>query len=263
MSNSPDAEDTKPVSALSILDQVLQFRYALLVASAIIAIDIGRIPLRALGFPDFNWFAQQSSVPMGTLIVFVGAYLFFMAVLSPVVQVVFERLWALLRMSSIFNRIFSENSAVNQHKWRYLYGYVRVNDAETLALEQRDAFWIKRVNEHREKAKTEAREVRFLANVSFSCTVLAWLDWQFGEPSSWIHVAMRWPMGQVGALGIATSLLGWVVVALVAFPWLAEFQGTFDTDVSNEWIKHPELASEHAKKIESNRRAQIPHQHWK
>jgi|GEM_PF-2853819 len=253
MNNSSDTPDSKPTNTLSILDRILQFRYALIVASVVLAIDVVRLPLHVLGFPEVNWFAQQSSVPIGLMIALTTSYVFFMAALSPALQTVVEFLLLSVRGTSIFSQIFSDGREDISYESRYANGFVKVLDARKTALEQKDDFWIKRVSEHLERQQTNDRDGSFLGNVSFACILLVYLDWQLGGASSWLHAAMYWLMDQGGVLGIATTSFALLILALVVLPWFFEFQSKYHTGSYNGWIEHPELAAQYLKKLMEKR----------
>lgn len=63
-------ESPKPENVLPLIERALEWRFALLLVSLVLAIDVARVPLHVLGFPFFNWHASDTSLPLGITHIF-------------------------------------------------------------------------------------------------------------------------------------------------------------------------------------------------
>lgn len=247
MTDATHDSNLKPQDALPWIDRVLQFRYALLVISIVLAVDIARAPMHALGLPSFDWSATGAAIPLGPLLVFVCAYLFFMSGISPMVQFVVEG--ALRIFIDLLPDGYKEH---RRHADWYRDGYVRVWEARKFALQEKDNFWIARVNEHEARLKTKARDTQFMASVSFSCLLLLLLDLLLGDRTSWTYVAGGWLMGlESNWSGNIAMLMTGLSLLLVGASWWSAFRESCNENPRHGWIEHPELAKQHAQKLKA------------
>lgn len=252
------AEDTKPEQVLPLLERVLEWRYALLMVSLVLAIDVARAPLHAIGFPIFDWFALQSSVPLGTVLVFITVYVFFSSGLSLLLQGLLEYLLAELGIRWLLRRWFGRKRDSTRAARMYRHGYALVSDVETLALQQRDEFWIRRVNEDRAQVKSKERSIRFMVNLSFSCALLIFLECWVRGPIYWQYLITNSSSDVSEILAsIFAIAMGLVCLTLVVWPWWNHFVN--DTD-DRRWMEHPELAAKACKKIDEERDAEVAFQ---
>jgi hypothetical protein len=252
MSTSSETSDSKTTSALSAVERPIQFRYALIAVSLILAINVGRAPLHALGLPEFVWSEKASSLPLGLLLSFAGSYLFFMAALSPAIQCVVEWVWGKLQITPLYKSLFGHSTSNVSLESMYRAGRVKIHDAEHAAIVQKDDFWIKRVEERLHQLETNAKEGRLLAKLSFACMLLACTDYVCGEPSSWLHTAARRVALEPGFLGLVMQTVGLLAIVLVVMPWIWEVMNNHRTGDDSDWITHPELAAEQLKKLKPN-----------
>lgn len=255
-----DTSSIKPENTFSILDRIIQFRYALMAASLVLAIDVGQVPLRALGFAGFDWFALQSAIPKGTALAFAASYAFFMAALAPAIQGMVEYLLVASNGTSLLTKVLSGNAKPVSNELQYAWGRVKVTDAQTDALARKDDFWIKRVEEHLAREHGKFKDARIVGRLSFACILLAFLDWQWGTAqSSWLHAAAQWINAQVGWLSVTAVLVAWLSIGVLAFPWLFEHLGDYQLGGYEDWMQHPEMAAQLLKKIEERDRNRAMH----
>jgi hypothetical protein len=247
MTDATHDSNSKPQDALPWLDRVVQLRYALLVISIVLAVDVARAPIHALGLPSFNWSATGATVPLGPLLVFACAYLFFMSSISPMIRLVVE---GALRI--LLDLLPGGDREHNKREDWYGNGYVRVSEARKAALREKDSFWIARVNEHEARLKAKARETQFMASVSFSCLLLLVLEWLLGDRTSWTYVAGGWLMGlESNWIGNIAMLVTSLSLLLVGASWWSAFREPWNENPRHGWIEHPELAKQHAQKLKA------------
>jgi len=257
MTTSTDSQNTKPEAVLPLLERALKFRYALLLVSLIEAIEVARGPLKALGFPEFNWHAQHSSVPLGTLLVFTAAYLFFMTAVSPAIQRIVENVLSYVRWLPPVSRLLDTDETMKQESFdkkqryelNYHYGLARLDDAKYAALMTKDDFWIKRIDEHRARIKASEEKEHSLASVSFSCTLLLLAIWWTQDGISWVHIAISslfenpftWAKALARLLALGTCVL-------IVSPWILSLSSRAKRCEAGRWIEHPQLAAQRSKK---------------
>jgi hypothetical protein len=245
----------KPENTVPVLDRIIQFRYALLAASLVLAVDAAQVPLRALGFPAFNWFASQSAIPLGTALAFAASYVFYMAALAPAVQMVVEFLLVTMRVTPLLTEILNLNTEPVSYESKYARGKVKVTDAQKDALTRKDDFWIKRVNEHLAQEREKAKDARIVGRLSFACILLVIMDWQWGTAqSSWLHDAAQRINSQAEWMGTSAALLAWLSLGLLALPWFFGHFADFNGGGNDDWIAQPELATQRLKEIEERRK---------
>lgn len=256
MTTPTDAQNTKPEAVLPLLERALKFRYALFLVSLVEAIEVARAPLKALGFPEFNWHAQHSSVPFGTLLVFTAAYLFFMAALSPAIQRILENVLSYVRWLPLVSRLLESEESMKQKSYdekqryesNYRYGLAQLRDAEHAALMTKDDFWIKRIDEHRARIKESEEQERSLASVSFSCTLLLLAIWWTQDGTSWVHVAISPLFEDAFTWAKALAwLLALGICALIVSPWILSFSSRARSYEAGRWIEHPQLAAQRSR----------------
>jgi len=249
MTEANNDSSSKPQDALPWLDRVLQLRYSLLIGSIVLAADVARAPLRALGLPPLDWTITGTTVPLGSLLAFVCFYLFFMSGISPMVQFLVE--WVLSILFEVLpDRPVTSNWAnQSMSEDQSRHGYVRLSDARKAALKERDDFWIARINEYEARLRSKEREARFMASVSFSCLLLLVLEYSIGDGTAWTHAAGRWLMDLDGTWGKGVvAILAILCSALIAFPWWSEFRDPIRWRNRSAWLEHPELAKQHRSK---------------
>lgn len=239
-SQEPNASD-----ALSWLDRILNLRYALLFVSLVLAADIARTPLQALGFPIIDWRAREISVGLGTILVFATGYVMFMVGLSPTLQVIVEKPLRATGLVGRIGRFLGVNRYRPSREERYRNGQVAVYEAESRALKERDEFWIKRIDAHRAHTKSVGVQAAQLARFSFSCIVLIVGELAVSDPTSWIHIAFEWMISFDGKVEACFKIGTLVVLALMVItPWVLHLdKDAFEYLHGADSIKHPELAA--------------------
>lgn len=232
-----------------LLDKVTEFRFALVILSVAIALDVA-----------LAWGANRNVLTMDwpTLGVGTGAklglavviYVFWMAALSPLVRGVVEFVFSLLgntRLGSALGSVVEPERETAER--RYAWGRVRVNDAKLRALKDKDAFWMAQVEKAEAKEVEHRNELAALASLSFSVAGLLLMDWW--SDHSIVGEVAAWLSGYDGRMGSVATLGAWVCVLVIAFPWLYRVRAGYPGDA---WMEHPELAKERLEAIEAQRR---------
>jgi hypothetical protein len=203
---------------LRLLDKVTEFRFALALLSIAITFDVALVWIANRNILTMEWsgFSADSFARLGVDVV---AYVFWMAVLSPLVRILVEHMFALLgntRLGSVLNDVVEP--AHESDERRYAWGRVRVGDAKLRALRDKDTFWMAQVEKVEAKAREEWSEMTALANLSFSVVGLLLLDWWSdysiaGEVAAWLN-GYGGQAGSLAKLGVLACML------VDAFPWL-------------------------------------------
>ncbi len=250
-------ESSKLKNVPSLIERALEWRLALLLVSLVLAIDVARVPMHALGFPFFNWHASDISLPLGGTLVFAMVYLVFMAGLSPFAQAVLERAAVKFEIQSWLHRWLGRKRDAVQEERMYSHGFAPLDDVEKLALQQRDEFFIKLVKEDRALAKANEYSMRMMASVSFSCGLLMLLDISL--------IGRRARMEAIQSLWVDENSLWLVLLAVIFFlsslvliiwPWWNHFVNGDVFYYERCWIKHPELAAQVVSQKDEKRAAE-------
>jgi len=233
----------KPGNVLSILEKVLELRYALLLISLLLAIEVARIPMNALGFPPFDWLAPQHSISLGSLLVFLAGYFFFMAGVSPLIQAVLEYFLSILNIQEWLQRKYGKTLDTSDAEDVYRLGYVFWFEAQNLALEQRDEFWAKRCEAHSERLRNMARTARFMSSVSFSCLLLIVWELSTADKTDVTRLAWRLLLDSNGEWAGPFPIIASLIFALsIIAPWWRQLLNGTTEYARLELVKHPELA---------------------
>lgn len=234
---------------LRLLDKVTEFRFALILLSVIVALDIALawIANRNVLSMDWSTLGAGGNAKLSFALV---AYVFWMAALSPLVRYIVEYAFMLLgntRLGGMLSSVVEPEHETAER--RYASGQVRVNDAKLRALKDKDAFWMTQVEKVQAKQREKRNEMAQLASLSFSVSGLLVMDWW--RDSSIIGLVTAWLGGFGGRMGSVASLGAWLCVLIVAFPWLYRRRAAMPSDVR---MDHPELARERLEAIEAQRR---------
>lgn len=232
-----------------LLDKVTEFRFALVILSVAIALDVALawIANRNVLTMDWSTLGADGMAKLGLVVVI---YVFWMAALSTLVRYVVEFVFSLLgntRLGSALGSVVEPERETAER--RYAWGRVRVNDAKLRALKDKDTFWIVQVEKAETKEIEQRNEMAALASLSFSVAGLLLMDW-WSEYSIAGDVA-AWLSGYGGQMGSVATLGVWVCVLVIAFPWLYRVRAGYPGDA---WMEHPELAKERLEAIEMQRR---------
>lgn len=232
-----------------LLDKVTEFRFALVLLSVAIALDVALawIAHRNILTMDWSTLGAGGIAKLGLSVVI---YVFWMAALSPLVRYVVEFVFSLLgntRLGSALGSVVEPERETAER--RYAWGRVRVNDAKLRALKDKDAFWMAQVEKAEAKEIEQRSEMAALASLSFSVAGLLLMDWW--SDRSIVGEVAAWLGGYGGRMGSVATLGAWVCVLLIAFPWLYRVRTGYPDDA---WMEHPELAKERLEAIETQRR---------
>ncbi len=233
-----------------LLDKVTEYRFALVLLSVAIAIDVALAWVAHRNILSMDWTLLGGST-MAKLGLAAVAYVLWMAMLSPLVRYVVEAIVSLLTDNRLGSMLRSITKPVREtDERRHALGRVRVIEAKLRALKDKDAFWIAQVEKAEAHGREDLNEMAALARLSFSVLGLMLMDWGMrgysiaGEILAGLQGDGR---GMDGAAALGTL----VFVFLVAFPWLHRIWNPYPDAA---WMEHPELARERLEAIEAQRR---------
>jgi hypothetical protein len=252
---------------LSLLEKATQFRWSLFLTSFILASDTALNVIKHQGILSFSWhsfFDSSSSsffIPTGSLLAFLGAYMFFMAGISPLIQYLVERFFWNIRLTSIGLRLSTIFHGKEQKNTRSMYsnGYVHEFDAKTQALRDKDNFWISRIETIEKNRARDEAENGLTGRVSFSCGLLLLLNYLLTDQTSITGLIEKF-LAQYGRHSQnLIELFILVCVGLLLFPWLYWY---LSDRYSNRWIEHPALAEQELNRLleqeKKNREFSVP-----
>lgn len=235
---------------LRLLDKVTEFRFALVLMSVAIALDVALawIANRSILTVDWSMLGAGGFAKLGLAAVI---YVFWMAALSPLVRYVVEFFISWVsntRFGCFFgNTVESEYETV---KRRYFWGQVKVNDARLCALRDKDTFWITQVEKAEVKEREERKETEALASLSFSVVGLMLMDWYWRDFSIVGELLARVDGGGEWMRSAATLVVV-ICLFLILSPWLYRGRSYYPGD---SWMDHPKLAKERLDAIDERMR---------
>lgn len=233
---------------LTMLDRVVQFRWALLLVSFFLAADIALsffLNQSILNFAPTAEHGAQGRAPqisIGNYITFVTVYFFFMAGISPFFQYCTEWLFWQLRTSTFGYWLFPYDTYESMKpRDRYYYKLVRRSEAETKALTEKDSFWIARITALSAESRKQRTDNELHAHISFACTLLLLTSYVTATSNSIGTCINSWLAGMTVTHRIISHAIALVSIALICAPW---FVNLLRREVDYEWIEHPELAQQ-------------------
>ncbi|NRR33891.1 hypothetical protein HSX11_27290 [Oxalobacteraceae bacterium] len=231
--------------AITMLDRVVQFRWALLVVSFMLAADTALSIFWHQSILTFDMGTASggrglgASIPTGNYVAFAAVYVFFMAGVSPFFQHCVGWFLSEFKSSALgyWLRIPDAYGSMKPRE-RYYYKMVRRTDAETVALAEKDSFWIARISVISAEAKKEQSDNEMLAQMSFACTFLL-IGNYLAAHHNMSGVIGGWLAGMVGFDRIMSDVFAFISLILLCAPW---WLSTCQRHDPYEWIEHPELA---------------------
>jgi hypothetical protein len=230
---SPESTEPRLDRGVSLLEKSVQFRFGSLVLSFILGTDVA---LHFAGYPpigELRLGGEAHAVPIGDVLVFVGAFVVGMSAIAPAVSTLVRFLVGALGMTRRTELRFEE---------LHLHGHVLLGDAKKVALLEKDAFWIKRIDDKTARHEKEEEEARTTATISFACAALLLVD---GFLASGGTIVLN-GLASVGRFGLGEALqVGLVCLAswLLAQPWLSWLRRD---PYPTRTIHHPQLAKQRA-----------------
>lgn len=252
MSDNESAFSRRAEQAITLLDRVVQYRWALLVISVVLAMDDVLVAFFNIGIIDFdlnlvNGVAGNKLIPTGSYIVFFGCYVFFMGAFSPLMEGILKWLIRQIRYSKIWPAIFDHTDWHRDYRERLSYGYVRLYDAEKEALKEKDSFWIGRIEATKEERRKRGSEEVLLAKLSFSCTFLLLINFVAGD-NSFSQLLLGWNEKQSIVWHWIPDFMFLLCGGILFSPWIVSFMRE---DEYSNWIAHPEMAERRLREMKT------------
>ena len=242
---------------LSLLEKSMQFRWALLLTSFILAADVTLGAFYHLSLINLDWqfslgvHSMQTKMPIGSVIVFLGAYMFFLSGISPAIQKIVEfllcKFYYLTFIYTTVNRLFFAHEYKISFNNMCRYGYVDINKAKKIALQEKDDFWILQIDALKAENQKELAEKRVTSSISFSCACLLVINYFLNNDLSIFKKIVQLVNLQPDIWhGIenfhgALYFIIFIFLTLIVLPWYRWLvRDRYDT----EWIHHPVLAEQ-------------------
>lgn len=243
MSENESATSRRAEQAITLLDRVVQYRWALLIVSVVLAIDDALVIFFNNGIANFDLHLSNVAeggklIPTGAYIVFLGCYVFFMGAISPVFQNILEWFMNLIRYSDVWYKIFGHSGSYRDYREKLNSGYVTLYDAKKEALKEKDSFWIGRVEARKDEKRKSDSEGKMLSQLSFSCTFLLLVNLLAGD-NSFSSLLLEWNVIQSIIWHWIVDIVFLLAVGVLILPWLIYFMRN---DEYFDWIEHPEMA---------------------
>lgn len=228
MTQHAESQESKIGQSLSLLEKAVQFRFALLVLSLVLAADVVLIWYFQRSLIAFRW---GGDVHVGAVLVFGSGYFFFMATVPAVVLALLQRVWSQFGWHR-------ESTSDSESKHRA--GYVLLREAEEHALRGSDSFWFQRVQEEKTKRERERGDRATTARISFACTLLLAVDALLPGSESLVQSAglAFTQLEAVLPVGLVV-ILALLVLAVIVLPWWDWLRAD---PWAGDWIRHPSLA---------------------
>jgi len=252
MSESESSTSRRAEQAITLLDRVVQYRWALLIVSVVLAIDDALVVFFNIGIINFDFHLSNDGtgsklIPTGVYVVFLGCYVFFMGAISPLFQNILEWFMRLIRYSDVWYKIFGHTGSYRDYREKLNYGYVRLYEAEEEALKKKDSFWIGRVEARKEEKRKNDSEGKMLSQLSFSCTFLLMVNLLAGD-NSFSSLLSGWSVTQSVIWYWIVNIVLLLSVGMLFSPWLIYFM---KNDEYFDWIEHPEMAEKKLREMKS------------
>ena len=253
--SEPETAAKRAEQALTVIDRVVQFRWALLVVSFVLSADTALGLFWHQSLLTFQLGGNPGHMPLspGAYVLFAGGYVFAMAGLFPLIQRCVEFVLALVRYSKIGGWFDSEIPTL-ELKHQFHRGLVRVNDATEEALSIKDTFWAPRLDSLAEEEKKEKADQDMLAQISFACSVLVLTNYAISAPGTISVLFKTWLAPQSDLMHMGGWLLASAVLFLLAGPWW--YTVWIRENWKSRWIYHPDLAR---RKLIALRKDEIEH----
>lgn len=254
--SEPESAARRAEQALTVIERVVQIRWALLVVSFVLAADSALGLFWHQSLLSFQPHAGdgRAAIPVGAYVLFAGGYVFTMAGLLPLIQrCIAPAIWW-LRFSTVGSWLGKDHK-IERQKDKFRDGYVRVYDAMDEALINRDAFWGARIEALEAERKRAEADESVLAQISFACTLLLILNYAIAAPGTISLLFATWLGAQSGILHLAGVLLAVAALILLAGPWW--FTVWMGANWHSRWIYHPDLAR---RKLATLRQQEIDNQ---
>ena len=237
MADEASPKTADPKGALPFLDRAVEIKFALLVISVTLAIDVFAAAALRKNLLTLNWTLSGPDISPGLLLIFASTYLLYMSLGSALLMAI------LLKIAEAVNSIWSKLtvSARNNLPSSYIPSppadFVSELSLKREAMEQQSSFLLSQVERSESTARTERKEFAGAAVVTVACTALFTADRflphtlfsQLSEPASWFFY------------------LVWIATALLLWPYLT------DDPTKTRWIFYPPLARRHYNQWRENR----------
>lgn len=168
--DKPRSESEIPGALTQVMEKVSDIRFALIVVSAFVALDIGLIIGTKSSALTYAWGDLNAARYKELLLVFL-AYLCWMAIFSKGLRPLAEEV-----ARPCARLIFRRGSDSSSYEQYLRYGRVPVHEAKEEALTEENEFWIKRVDAAESEADAQKNRMDSLAGLSFSTVCLAAVD---------------------------------------------------------------------------------------
>ncbi|NVI81331.1 hypothetical protein [Janthinobacterium sp. BJB401] len=243
MSDNESSSSRRAEQAITLLDRVVQYRWALLVTSVMLAMDDVLVVFFNIGIVNFDFQLSNDVVgnkliSTGSYIVFFGCYVFFMGAFSPLMEGILKWLLRQIRYSKIWPAIFDHTDWHREYREKLSYGYVRLYDAEKEALKGKDSFWIGRIEAAKEERRKRDSEEVMLSKLSFSCALLLLINLVAGD-NSFSQLLLGWNEKQSILWHWIPNFMFLLCAGILFSPWFVSF---VREDEYSDWIAHPEMA---------------------
>jgi hypothetical protein len=240
--------ETMIKEGLSMLEKAVRYKFMLMFFSLTLAADVFLSLFYSQSLFQFD-LNGRVHIPLGSILIFFSTYLVAMTVVFPALRTSIDKvLWGSSAVQLIKRILLIKNPSQTSYEQRYLRKMVPVDVAELDALENKDAFWIERVNVEKKKVQERKNEQDLLAGLSFSCFVLMMIDAIVLNGVSSMSMFHRYVFSTLseGYLHAAVAAIA-VIYLLLIFPWIYDLMSKYD--YCQHWIKHPRLAQEQYKKL--------------
>jgi Na+-transporting methylmalonyl-CoA/oxaloacetate decarboxylase gamma subunit len=253
MHENTDSSEKHAERAVSLLEKATQFRFALFLVSFTLAVDTALVIFYKVGIARFDprlvhgGIQSGAVVPVGAMVLFFAVYVFFMAALSPVIQhFVCKAFWELCpyRLAAFF---CNEPLERKSYKDRYRNGRVVLGDANKVALQAKDSFWIARINDEESRRQRSIDDRSLTGRVSFSTTLLLLANYFAPNETSLTQATAGWILGLQGFSIVFAFIALLACVVMIVLPWWHWF---VRDDVDAHWISHPFLAKQRLQEME-------------
>jgi len=216
-----------------LLEKIVHARFSLLIITVILSVDTALSMTFGRNILTFEWRFDSEHISVGFAILFLAAYSVAMSWIFPFLKYPLDQLFFEIRCLSWVLRLFPfKEDPYSEQRDRY----VRVATLRDKALERRDEFALKIVEDHIEKHQKKRDEEVAVATLAFSCAVLFCTNLAIGSYSITRYLA------ELSGHPLEVCIAG---VLTLALPW---FFDLCTEDFSARWVEYPPVAQELAKK---------------
>lgn len=237
MTEDPNGKSADPKGAVPFLDRAVEIKFALLVTSFALAVDVAGSLVRKKSLVALNWSLNGPDINSGLIIVFAAAYLLFMSFGSAVLMAIFLQIAELV--GTVWHKIVASLAPTPPSNYFPPPSTENVSQSELKreALERNDSFLYGLAEKSEDVGRAEKSALTTNALVSTACIALFAADRYFPH-TLFTELQESWNW---------LFYLAWALIALPIWPYLS-------LDPSRRrWVFYPPLARENYARWRKNR----------